>query len=219
MKKLITLTCAAMLITFSAHAEKRIGLSAAYSAFDTSGTETMKSSGKVNTTSKDEKVIVPSIFFEVANDAGLALGIDYVPAEAELGSGTRSDDDEETTGDNKASAEVTGHTTVYALIPLRDSGAYAKVGVARASIDTTENLATGTTYGNADVNGIMVGFGFNRSGDNGTFFRIEGTYTDYESVKYNGSFNGNAAGDSANKNVVEADVDALAARISVGKSF
>ena len=219
MKKLIALVCASMLIAFTAHAEKRIGVSAAYTMFDSSGTETTKSSGEKNSTSKEEDVVVPSIFFEIANDRGLALGVDYVPADAELGTGTGDDDDAETSGANKASAEVTGHLTIYGLLPLGGSGAYAKLGIARASIDTTENLATGTTYGNADVDGVIVGLGFSRDTDNGGFFRMEGTYTDYDDVNYKGSFNGNAAGDSAVRNEIDADVDALALRISVGKAF
>lgn len=219
MKKLIALVCASMLIAFTAHAEKRIGVSAAYTMFDSSGTETTKSSGEKNSTSKEEDVVVPSIFFEIANDRGLALGVDYVPADAELGTGTGDDDDAETSGANKASAEVTGHLTIYGLLPLGGSGAYAKLGVARASIDTTENLATGTEYGNADVDGVIVGLGFSRDTDNGGFFRMEGTYTDYDDVNYKGSFNGNAAGDSAVRNEIDADVDALAFRISVGKAF
>ena len=39
MKKILTFVSALMLITFSAHAEKRIGVSGALSMFDSSGTE------------------------------------------------------------------------------------------------------------------------------------------------------------------------------------
>ena len=224
MKKLIALVCASMLIAFTAHAEKRIGISAAYTMFDSSGTETTKSSDEKNSASKDEDVVVPSIFFEIANDSGLALGIDYVPVEAELGASTNArtdtdtDDASDTAGDNKASAELSDHITIYALMPLGDTF-YLKAGLARATVDTTETLATGTTYGNEDVDGRMIGFGLNRDLDSGLFFRAEATYTDYDDVKLNGSFNGNAAGDSAVRNTVDADVDATALRISVGKSF
>ena len=65
----------------------------------------------------------------------------------------------------------------------------------------------------------MFGVGFQRDADNGAFVRAEGTYTDYDDVKFNGSFNGNAAGDSAVRNVIDADIDAIAFRISLGKSF
>ena len=219
MKKILLMTVTFLFVSANAFAGVNIGISGAFTGLSTDGTETTKSSGQTNTGSKDEDVVVPSLFFEYQADKGMAIGIDIVPGEAELGSGTGADDDAETTGANKASAELTSHNTVYALIPLGGTGIYVKGGVARATVDTTETLATGTTYGNEDVDGLMIGAGFQRDGSNGLFFRAEATYTDYEEVKFNGSFNGNAAGDSAVRNVVDADIDATALRISLGKSF
>ena len=219
MKKILLSLAACLFLSANAFAGVNIGISGAFTSLETDGTETTKSSGELNTKSEDERVIVPSVFVEFQRDNGFAIGIDYVPAEAELGSGTGSDDDAETSGANKASAEIVDHFTVYALMPFGDQGAYFKAGVAQATIDTTETLATGTTYGNEDVNGIMVGIGVNRTAANGAFFRTELTRTDYEEVTFLGSFNGNAAGDSAVRNKVDASVDATALRISVGKSF
>ena len=214
MKKVLIYIVATMFIAASAYAEKRVGVSLAYTMFDSSGTEETKSSGEKNSKSIEEDVMVPAIFFEIANDRGLALGVDFTPADAELGSGTGDDDDAETSGANKASAELTGHYTIYGLLPVGSAGAYLKAGVAHASIDTLETLATGTEYGNADVNGVLVGLGFNRESGNGGFFRMEGTYTDYEDVTFNGSIDGDSV-----RNVIDADVDALAIRIAVGKAF
>ena len=220
MKKILTFVSALMLITFSAYAEKRIGVSGALSMFDSSGTETVKSSGTKNDGSHDETVVVPSLFLEIANDQGLTLGLDYVPVQAEIGSSTNArtdtdtDDASDTAGDNKASAELTGHFTAYVLAPVGGNGAYLKGGLALATIETTESLATGTTYGNEDVFGMLIGAGFSRDLDNGAFLRTEATYTDYEDV----TFTGSADGDSV-RNKIDADVDALAIRISVGKAF
>ncbi len=213
------MTVTFLFVSANAFAGVNIGISGAFTSLNTDGTETTKSSGEKNTASKNETVIVPSLFLEFQADNGMAIGIDIVPGEAKLGSGTGSDDDAETSGANKASAELTSHNTVYALIPVGGTGVYVKGGVAMATVDTTETLATGTTYGNEDVDGLMFGVGFQRSGDNGLFFRAEGTYTDYDDVKFNGSFGGNASGDDAVRNVVDADIDALALRISLGKSF
>ena len=214
MKKILIYIVASMFAAASAYAELRIGASVAYTMFTSDGTEETKSSGEKNNGSSDENVVVPALFLEIANSNGLALGIDYTPADSELGSGTRADDDFETTGDNTASAELTGHMTIYGLLPMGSGGAYLKAGVARASIDTLENLATGTTYGNADVDGLIVGLGFERETDNGGFLRMEGTYTDYEDVKLRGSLDSDSV-----RNIVDADVDAFAFRISVGKAF
>ena len=218
MKKILISVTALIFTTASAFAQVNVGISVAFTMLDTSGTQILKSSGKKSSTSKEEDVIVPSIFIELESETGVAVGLDYVPAEAEMGSGSRTDDDEETSGNNKASAELSDHITIYALMPLGDTF-YVKAGLARATVDTTETLATGTTYGNENVDGRMIGFGLDRDLDNGLFFRAEATYIDYDDVELKGSFNGNAAGDSAVRNVVDADVDATALRISVGKSF
>ncbi len=219
MKKILLGSLIFLFASANAFAGVNIGLSGAFTQLDTSGTETTKSSGEKNSTSKEEDVIVPSLFIEMQAENGVAIGLDIVPGEAELGSGTGSDDDAETSGANKASAELVSHNTLYVLVPVGSSGIYVKGGVVRASVDTTETLSTGTTYGNEDVDGKMIGLGFQRNNDNGIFVRAEGTYTDYDDVRFNGSFGGNATGDDSVRNVVDADIDAIAYRISLGKSF
>lgn len=218
MKKILTIVTAFLFASAAAHAEKRIGISGAFTSLSTEGTETTKSSNEKNTGSKDEDVVVPSVFIEFAPEGTLAFGLDIVPGEAELGSGTGSDDDAETSGANKASAELSGHITAYLLVPVRETF-YIKTGIARASVDTTETLATGTKYGDQTVNGFLIGVGVNRDMSNGMFMRAEATHTDYEDVSLQGSLNGNAAGDSAVRNKIDADVDATAFRISIGKAF
>jgi len=222
MKKITIIATSIMLLVFANvnAAEKRIGVSAAFTQFSSDGTETMKSSGTKTSKTHDETVVVPSIFIEAANDNGLAIGLDFMPVEAELGSGTNArtdtdtDDASDTAGNNKVSAELTSHTTLYLSKSLGDSGAYLKGGVAMATIDTTETLATGSKYGNEDVTGLLIGLGVNRDNANGTFFRTELTYTDYEDV----SITGTADSDSVS-NKIEANIDAVAFRISIGKAF
>ena len=219
MKKLILAISVLSLVSLSANAiERKIGVTAALSNFDTTGTETLKSSSNKTSTDVSETVIVPSIFFEVSNDNGVGIGLDYVPAEAELGSesktktDTDTDDASDTSGTNTAAAEVSGHTTVYLKFPVREG--FLKIGYVRADVDTTENLATGTTYGNQSVNGKMVSLGFDRDLANGSFFRAELAYTDYDDV----SITGSADSDSVS-NKIDADVDSTALRFSIGKAF
>ena len=143
-----------------------------------------------------------------------------MPAEAELGSGkngrvdTDTDDASDTAGTNKVSAELTSHTTLYLSKSFGDSGAYVKGGVALATIDPTETLATGSTYGNEKVHGLLIGLGVNRDNANGTFFRTELTYTDYNDVTIDGSLDSDGV-----RNKIDADIDAVALRISIGKAF
>ena len=219
MKKLITAIFGFALISFSADAvERKIGLTAALTDFESSGTETMKSSSDKTSTDISESVVVPSLFFEITSDAGLGIGIDFIPSEAELGSRSKAkvdidtDDKADNAGTNKASAEVSGHQTIYLRIPVK--AAFLKVGYVSADIETTENLETGTTYGNKSVNGTMVSIGFDRDLPRGTFLRAELAYTDYDDITLKGS----SDTDGVN-NKVDADVDATSLRFSIGKVF
>ena len=220
MKKIFIAFLAVIFTSVAANAEKRIGLSGAYTMFSSDGTETVKSSAQKNSKTHDDEVIVPSIFVEFVNDSGVGFGLDFIPGSAELGSATNSrtdtdtDDASDTAGNNKVGAELTSHTTLYVLAPIRGGGAYLKAGLAMATIETTETLATGTTYGNEDVHGIMIGAGVSRERGNGAFFRTEVTYTDYEEVTFNGSLDTDSV-----RNKIDGDVDALAVRFSIGKSF
>ncbi len=212
MKKLILSTLSIILLPIAAYsAETRIGVTAALSFFTSDGTEITKSSGERNSKEIEEDAIVPGIFIERENDNGFTFGFEYNPGEAKLGSGTGSDDDAETSGANKASAEVSEHMSFYGLIPAGPG--FARLGIVRASVDTTETLATGTTYGNEDVNGFVIGYGVQKSGE-GSFVRLEGTYTMYDDLTFNGSLDGDSV-----RNKVEAEIDALALKLSVGKSF
>lgn len=173
MKKILISLLATLFVVATAHAETRIGISAAHTSFSSEGTETVKSSSQKNRKTHDDEVVVPSIFVEYANDNGVAIGLDFIPGGAELGSATNArtdtdtDDASDTAGNNKVSAELTSHATVYVLLPAADTGFYLKGGIARATIDTTENLATGTKYGNEDVHGIMFGAGLSKDTANG----------------------------------------------------
>ena len=219
MKKLVTAIFGFALLCFSAEAvERKIGFTASFSDFESTGTETLKSSSNKTSTEVEESVIVPSIFFEIGNDAGLALGIDFIPGDADLGSksktktDTDTDDASDTSGTNTASANVDSHNTIYLKIPVKQ--AFIKLGYVEADVITTENLATGTTYGNVTVNGTQVAIGFDRDVPNGAFVRLEASYTDYEDF----SITGSADSDSVT-NKVDADIDSTALRISIGKAF
>ena len=216
MKRLIILLVSSLFAISVASADTRIGISGAFTALETSGTETRKANSTKSTKTVEEDVFVPSIFAEYVSDYGIALGVDYIPVEAELGSGTGANDDAETTGANKASAEISGHLTVYALVPMGDSF-YVKAGYAMTSIDTTETLATGTAYGNETVEGYTVGVGLAQETGNGGFWRLEGTYSDYEDADFNGTLLTEASASVRNK--VNAELEAVALRFSIGKQF
>lgn len=209
MNKLKTLALAVCfsLVASVASAEMRIGVSAHAMMFETTGSETLRQSNNVTNKNVDEEVVVPSIFVEAMGEDGLGIGLDYVPV-AELGSGTGDNDDEETTGANQASAELTSHATVY-LIAQHENGIFLRAGVSFADVDTTETLNTGDSYGNASTEGVMAAIGYSRDLDNGMFVRGEVSMTDYDDISLT----------STGGSVVAADVDSTAVSLSIGKSF
>ena len=78
-------------------------------------------------------------------------------------------------------------------------------------IITNDVLGTGSTYGNTDMDGTMIGVGMNKTFDNGLFARVEGTYMEWDGASVT-SANG------VNKMQID-NLDGVTGKISVGKTF
>ena len=195
----------------------RIGLGLADTDVAGSGSETLRTGaggdsaaqGQRTAGSSSASTSIGHLFLEKSFSNGFTLGFDYVPGEGSIGTGTRSDDDAETTGDNNASAEVSNHITYYGMMPLGDSPIFLKGGLTSMDVDTTESLATGSTYENTSVNGVMFGFGAHIERDNGLFIRAEYNSAEYENITLT----------SSGSNIVQADLDTEEMRLAIGKSF
>ena len=193
-----------------------IGLTGALHMLDASGSETTRSSNEKNTGSHSEDVIVPEIFVEAILENGAAVGISYIPTR-DMGSKSRSDTNSEgDTGTYKAEAELDNVVQLYTDIPFYEAyGAsiYAKLGVQHATIVTLESLNSGSSYPDKDVLGITLGVG--ARGDlpygNNLFYKFDVTYTDFEDYK--------ADSDSSPANKIEADLEDIAAKVSIGYKF
>ena len=215
---LVAILASGLMVAPSLSLEKRIGLSMSVISVSADGSETIKDSAKVSKTAEvSETTTIPSIFAELAMDNGFGIGIEQVPGSADINSiaHSRTDDDEETTGDNTANAEIDGLTTVY-LMKTFDSGFFVKLGNSNTTVNTTEVLATGSTYGNESVDGTMFGFGFTRTNDSGVFLRVTGEVTDYDTLKLTSQV---ADAVSGTTNTIKADIDTVAAKLSIGKAF
>ena len=125
MNKLKTLALATCLsfVASVASAEVRMGVSVHAMMLDSTGSETLRTSGNVTSTSIDETAIVPSVFIETMNSAGFGVGIDYV----------QWDDDtdgyiyfEESVGGNRA--EVFYKKIEDALVEYDEADEYFQVG-------------------------------------------------------------------------------------------
>ena len=68
---LITVISSVLMVLPSTAKELRIGVAAGWTNINADGTETMKDSGKENTTEASENAIIPSIFADIAADNGI----------------------------------------------------------------------------------------------------------------------------------------------------
>jgi hypothetical protein len=200
----------------------RIGLGFADTSVDANGTETLNGSsggatsngtnGNSASTSVSADTTVGHLFVEKTFSNGVALGIDYIPGDADISAEqTRTDDDAETAGNNKASANISDHITFYAMAPLGDTPFFIKGGITQLTVVTTETLATGSTYGNKDINGVTAGVGAHFERDSGFFVRVEANVSEYEDMTFTST--------ATLANTIEADINTAEMRLSVGKTF
>ena len=211
---------ASLLLTVSSFAEIRVGVSAGFNMIEAAGTETLKDSSQATAHTEHANAIVPSIFLELATANGFGVGIDMITGSADLaGSGrTKNNPADAATNDdgtNNANAEVDGVTTAY-LIKTFDSGLLVKIGISQADVNTKETLNSGTTYGNVGVDGMHYGIGYEMKRDSGLFFRTTAEITDFDTLSLTGS---QVGGTASSFNKISADVDILAAKLSIGKAF
>ena len=214
MKNKILTGLASLMLMFSIStlkADVNVGASFMVGELDTSGSETeitdLGGATDKNTKSFSEIFLGASVFLEFEADNGLALGIDYVPVDVDIGDGKRTDvttDSNESSsdsGDYSASASLEDLITIYANIPLGGNGFYALAGYHTVDVTTSETLPS-SSYGNVDINGYQVGLG--RKGDN---FKLELFYSDFYDIKLT------ASGGSAS-HTIAADADAMGLKLS-----
>ena len=216
MRKLHQFIIALIMLAFSSasYAEMKYGVSGALTFIDASGTET--EGGEKTNGEADNVVVIPSVFAEYVFSDTLSVGLDYIPLTADVSDKTKSRSDTETsvTGTatttdtsrtQKAQAELENHITLYANYYF-GNGAYFKGGVANVTLNTEDNLGTGSKYGNVDIMGLVLGVGV-ESGN----WRTEIAYTDYESISLTSSV---ARTDVTTNNKIDADLDTLALKVS-----
>ena len=214
MKKNIAIFLSFIFLAFqSAKADMAIGITGAMHMLDASGTETTRTSGETNTGSHSEDVIVPELFVETGGD-GVTFGLSYIPTR-EMGSKSRTDTGDQSAGTYKAEAELDNVVQLYVDYSVSEyNGAeiYVKGGIQHATIVTLESLNSGSTYPNRDVLGYTLGIG--AKGDlpyANTFYKADLTYTDFQ------DYSASAADKNGNK--VEAELEDVAVKLSIGYKF
>ena len=155
-----------------------------------------------------------SVFIEKRLGDRLAIGIDYVASDIEsestevarsdIGEGEQSN----STVENKIQVNFEDLTTIYASVNITDNS-YLKLGVANVEVITNENLATGAAYGNTDLDATVIGFGFDKSFDNGMFIRTEANYMDFDGASLT----------SGDNTISISTLSGVSAKLALGKSF
>ena len=89
--------------------------------------------------------------------------------------------------------------------------AYIRAGMMTGDVETNETVATGSADGNTDWDGTVFGIGWNKSLDNGIFFRAEGNYMEFDGASLTSS--------SGSQKITLDNLEGVSGKLSVGKSF
>ena len=228
MNKLLTTIAAvsitAISFTSANSAEFRLGLMLSADGSYGVAEETLKDSGRKT---EEHAVMVDSSssgFAEVAfeNLMGITVGLEVTTQAIELEKETRviraegGTDAGADSGTQDIQASVEDYYVMYVAIPLGSTGAYAKLGLAQAELQTKETLATGSSYANVDMEGTQLGMGYlGTLGERG-FYKLETTYTEFDKMGLNGS---EAGATAAAFNKIDAQITGVSARVAFGVRF
>ena len=226
MKKLLIGLSAGVALLFgtvNTYAEDGLGIGIALSGaqIKASGTET--EGGETNNGKADNLIGVGSVFAEYTK-GWLTFGIDYIPWDADVSDSTKTRSDTETsvTGTKtetttsrtqSAQAEMSDHLTAYIEVGNK---AYIKAGVVQVTVNTQESLGTGSAYGNVDLDGTILGIGVRGDFGDNMFYKLEGTYTDYDSLNLTSTV---ARTDVTTNNKISADLDVTQIKLGLGIKF
>lgn len=216
MKKIIVFLITSMFFFGQASAvdfSVSVGLSGSTAVFHAEGEE-----NENGEKSKEDATGVAgfgSVFAEASINDMISIGVDFVTdsissetAESVVDDKTTTDTSSRTT--QKVQVDFNDLTTYYVMVNLTE-GLYVRGGVINVDVITNESLGTGSTYGDTTMDGTVMGVGYNRTLDNGVFFRVEGNYMDLGNKSLTAS--------NGDNKVSLNDLIGASAKISVGKSF
>lgn len=219
MKKLLLTIVLSTLYVSSASADLgvNVGVSGQAGIFAASAKESTGTTAKGNG-SEHGSAGWGSIFLEGTINDRFLLGIDYVPSALETDTTETAKSDKgvgavtATTVTNKVQVDFEHLTTLYAGLMLTENF-YVKAGVTTVDVITNENLGTGASYGNTELDGNMFGIGYHNALDNGVFFRFEGNYMSFDGATQT------ATGTAANNTIELRNLDGVSGKLSLGKTF
>jgi len=220
MKKLLLTIVLSVFYVSSASADLgvNVGVSGSAGIFAASATESTGTTKKGNGT-EHGSAGWGSIFLEGTINDRFLLGIDYVPSALETDTTETAKSDKRTANSeavtastNKIQVDFEHLTTYYAGLMLTDNF-YVKAGITTVDVITNENLGTGASYGDTELDGTMFGIGYHNALDNGVFFRFEGNYMTFDGATQN------ATGTAADNKIELRNLDGVSGKLSFGKTF
>ena len=221
MKKLLLSVVFSVLYVTSASADLgvNVGVSGNAGLFAASANESHTTAAGTNQNGTEHgSAGWASIFIEKTIGDRLLLGLDYVPAALETDTVETAKSDKTDIGQdvgtivtNKLQIDFEDLTSIYVAAKLTDNF-YLKAGAMTVDVTTNESLGTGGAYGNFDLDGTVYGMGYNATNDNGTFFRFEGNYLQFDGKTLTNN------NDSV-KSIKLKNLDGISGKISFGKTF
>ena len=162
-------------------------------------------------------------------DDGFVFGIEKIPGNASIGKkDTFRTNDSTTNGKGYCAgglvcpgvrqlvkASIENHMGAYIETPSF-GGLFLKAGISKVDLLTEENLGTGASYPDDEMNGVTFGIGFRGTTDSGIHLKAIAEYTDYDSVDLTSSA---AASPDTGTSKIHADVMTYGLRVSIGYNF
>ena len=228
MKKLnilLSVLLSAFLFTSVQAGSIGVGIAGNIGTISAEGTEAEASNigteNSVRTATAGNNFAYGSAFIEYnfGDSERFTIGVDYVPGTADVNNKSLSRTDvtadgnesNQQDGTRTANAEISDHITYYAELVLIE-GFYVKAGIAQVDIKTKDSYTTGTygTYPDKTLDATIFGLGVNGDlGDGNLFYKLEGTYHDYDTF----------SATSTTSNTVKANLDGYNGKLAIGMKF
>lgn len=221
MKKVLLIILSGMFAFGSAIAQPSftVGLGLNHGVFVGEGREENFNDGTLNTVTEEYGAFTDSfasVYVEMGNETG-SIGLSYQGDASTPTNVNEANGPAAVAGENKnntsVSVDFSSVVTLYGMVNL-PLNLYAKAGYVQGDIHINETQRSGNTYADQDLEGYVVGFGYQHNADTANV-RFELLGHSYNDVEAN---NGVATTGNLNKVKVSKMMGATA-QISLNKSF
>ena len=163
--------------------------------------------------------------YAIGNNGIIQVGASYTPGKAKAGSGTYTDGVTNAganlnAGTGNLSLEVKDPYTIYiapTYVVSKDSAIYAKIGYAKAEINTSATGGATLSQKPGDLEGISYGIGSKTMLTQNLYLGVEANITDYDAISATTQTNAGNGGTASKR--VTADVQTVQGMVTLGYKF